>query len=632
MCGIAGAVGRFARVDADVLRRMTDRIAHRGPDADGHFVDAHNGVFLGHRRLSILDIAGGAQPMESQDGRFVLVYNGEIYNFRELRRELEAQGAHFRSDHSDTEVLLHGYRAWGRALPGRLNGMWAFALLDRERKELFLSRDRFGKKPLYWHAGREGFAFASELTALREHPAVPSTPSPLAIRKYFAYGYIPAPLTHLEGVHKLPAGHSMTVDLATCAPSVERYWAYEAEPADVAVTARAADAWTDELIALLDAAVQRRLVADVPVGAFLSGGIDSSMVAALAMRHVGREQLTTFSIGFDEAGFDETAHAALVARHIGASHVVETLSIERALEILPRLARDLDEPFADSSLLPTYLLCQHARRHATVALGGDGADELFAGYDPFKALRHAQVWSHLPRPVHRAVSMLAARLPVSHGYMSFDFKVKRMLRGLDHPAHLWLPTWMAPLSHADLEALAGEPVDLDAVYSEAIDAWDNCPSKDPVDRATNFFVRLYLQEDILAKVDRASMLHSLEVRAPFLDIDLVDFARRLPSSVKLRGNTTKWLLKRAAERFLPREIVHRRKQGFAVPIGRWFAQGALPADPAALSAPFWRGKLDAHRRGVADHRLALWSQCVVFDTLAASPRDARAPDTRPAHA
>ena len=611
MCGIAGYFGRF---DPAHIARMTDRIAHRGPDADGFHSDVARGVFLGHRRLSIIDIAGGVQPMESEDGRFVVVFNGEIYNFRELRRELESLGARFRTDHSDTEVLLHGYRQWGRDLLPRLNGMWAFAIVDRERNEAFLARDRFGKKPLYWHASKDGFVFASEMTALREHPAVPSTPSPLAIRKYFAYGFIPAPLTHIEGVHKLPGGHSMTVDLSTYATRVERWWSYVPEPVDVRVDDRRVDAWTDELLSLLDAAVQRRLVADVPVGAFLSGGIDSSMVAALAMRHVGGDKLTTFSIGFDEAGFDETAHAAKVAQYIGASHVVEKLSIDRALDILPRLARDLDEPFADSSLLPTFLLCEHARRHATVALGGDGADELFAGYDPFKALRYASLYSRVvPKPVHRAISMAAARLPVSHGYMSFDFKVKRMLRGLDHAAHLWLPTWMSPLTQAELQELAGEPVDLHEVYSEAIDAWDSCPSTDPVDRATVFFVRLYLQEDILAKVDRASMLNSLEVRAPFLDIDLVDFARRLPASVKLRGGTTKWLLKRAAERVIPHEIVHRRKQGFAVPIGRWFAEGklALPGQQPS----FWQRQLAAHRNGQADHRLSLWSQLVLTDTL-----------------
>ena len=449
MCGIAGYFGRF---DEAPLRRMTQRIAHRGPDADGLHADASRGVFLGHRRLSILDIAGGVQPMETEDGRFVIVFNGEIYNFRELRRELEALGARFRTGHSDTEVLLHGYRQWGKDLPRRLNGMWAFALVDRERNEVFLSRDRFGKKPLYWHAARDGFLFASELTALREHPAVPSAPSPEAIRKYFAYGFIPAPLTHLRDVFKLPGGHSMTVDLSTFARRIERYWDYVPEPTDVPVTSAAVDAWTDELVSLLDAAVARRLVADVPVGAFLSGGIDSSLVSALAMRHAGADKLITFSIGFDEAGFDETEHAARVAHHIGASHVVEKLSIDRAREILPRLARDLDEPFADSSLLPTFLLCQHARRHATVALGGDGADELFAGYDPFKALRYASWYAAVvPGPVHRAISALASRLPVSHGYMSFDFRVKRMLRGLDQAPHLWLPTWMSPLTHAELQ-------------------------------------------------------------------------------------------------------------------------------------------------------------------------------------
>lgn len=605
MCGLAGFIGTG---DEAILRRMAASLAHRGPDADGFLADANCNAFLAHRRLSIVDLGGGHQPMLSGDGRYAIVFNGEIYNFRELRVQLEAEGAVFRTDHSDTEVLLLAWTHWREKMFDRLNGMWAFAILDRERRELVLSRDRFGKKPLYYHASKRCFAFSSELISLRQHPSVPSTLSERAIRKYYAYGFVPAPLSFIEGVYKLPGGHWMRVDLETLEHRIQRYWEYRSEPFDER-PAGIEQRWAEELRSLLTAAVDRRLVADVPVGSFLSGGIDSSTVSALAIKKLGA-QLKTFSIGFEEASFDESGHARRVAAHIGAEHHLEMLSAHRAVEILPEIVARLDEPIADSSILPTYLLCQHARRHVTVALGGDGADELFAGYDPFKALRYARWYDSLvPRPLHKAVALVAARLPVSHRYMSFDFRAKRMLRGLDHPPRLRLPVWMSPLAPSELEDLFQSPVDLDDVYSEAIDAWDTSASSDPVDRATAFFVRLYLQDDILVKVDRASMMHSLEVRAPFLDCELVDFARKLPADVKLRDGNTKWILKQAAAPLLPAEVISRPKQGFAIPSGQWFREGLMPDPPEGrgFNPSFWSTALANHQRGKVDQRLFLWS-------------------------
>jgi asparagine synthase (glutamine-hydrolysing) len=603
MCGIAGF---FGAGDEATLHRMTNRIAHRGPDDDGHLIERDSGVFLGFRRLAILDIAGGHQPMTTTDGSLTIVYNGEIYNFAELRKELEALGAHFVTDHADTEVLLHGWRHWGRAMLGRLNGMWAFALYDRRAREVFFARDRFGKKPLFYFAGARTFAFASELTALREHADVPATLDELALKKYFAYGYVPAPRTFLSGVSKLPAGHSLTLSLRDLTHRVDRYWHYQPEN-----TPTQEDEAVEGFRAVVDAAVKRRLVADVPVGCFLSGGIDSSFVTALATRHAGAERIKAFSIGFSEASFDETRYARIVAEHVGAQHEIQTLDIQRALDILPDIAARLDEPIADSSILPTYLLCAHARKFVTVALGGDGADELLAGYDPFRALRFARWYESLvPRPVHRAVSLVAAKLPVSHHYMSFDFRLKRTLRGLDHPAQKWLPVWMSPLSPSELETLFRAPADLDELYSEAIEAWEQCESSDPVERTIAFYIRLYLQDDILVKVDRASMLHSLEVRAPFLDIDVVDFLRKLPASLKLRGGTTKYLLRRAARSILPDEIIDRGKQGFAVPIGQWLRDDRLPASAQPFNAEFWNVLKREHRGQSADHRLSLWADWI----------------------
>lgn len=620
MCGIAGFLGEGDRA---ILQRMTDRIAYRGPDDEGYLCEPDRGIFLGFRRLAIVDLAGGRQPMTTADGALTVVFNGEIYNFRELRRELETLGAQFLTDHSDTEVLLHGWRYWGKELLGKLNGMWAFALYDREREEIFLARDRFGKKPLFFYPGKNGFVFASELGALREHPSVPTELDERALRKYFAYGYVPAPLTLLRNVCKLPAGHSLTLDGRTLRHRIDRYWQYQPEPRAEFNGADERD-WIEEFASLLDAAVARRLVADVPVGCFLSGGLDSSTLTALAMRHAGRERIKAFSIGFDEASFDETRYARIVADHVGADHKIETLSVQRGLEILPPLASRLDEPIADSSVLPTYLLCQHARKHATVALGGDGADELLAGYDPFRALRYARQYEKwMPRPIHRGISLAVSRLPVSHRYMSLDFRLKRTLRGLDHKPPLWLPVWMAPLAPAELNELFDAPVDLEDVYSEAIDAWDSCLADDPVERTIAFYLRLYLQDDILVKVDRASMLNSLEVRAPFLDIDLVEFLRRLPSRMKLRGAQTKWILRRFAESLLPKEILQRSKQGFAVPIGRWFKDGLLGGEvaPAAINPAFRQKRLHEHRSGKTDQRLYLWGEWMLDRVRGSLQRD-----------
>jgi asparagine synthase (glutamine-hydrolysing) len=471
VCGIAGFAGRGDAVD---LGRMLRELVHRGPDAQGVWSDPQQGVWLGHRRLSILDLESGDQPMWTADDELGVTFNGEIYNHVELRAELEARGHRFRSAHSDTEVLLHGYREWGSALVSRLNGMWAFALLDRKRRRLLLSRDRFGEKPLYFAAQPGVFAFASELRALTAHRAVRAERSREALAKYFAYGFIPAPLTLFAGAHALPAGCNLVVDLSDLAPRVERWWALRLEP-EPAASFREDEAAL-ALREALQRSVARRLRSDVPVGVFLSGGIDSSAVAACAVKALGGAALRTFSIAFDDPSFDESPHARRVAAHLGTQHHEARATLLAARELLPLLADRLDAPIADSSLLPTALLCREARREVKVALGGDGADELFAGYDPFRALRAAQAFARLvPRRIHPALRLLAARLPTSHRYMSTAFRVQRALRGLAWPPALWNPVWLGPCEPAELEALLDAPVDVEQVYSEAIEAWDAAP-------------------------------------------------------------------------------------------------------------------------------------------------------------
>ena len=607
MCGIAGFVGSGTIAD---LQRMTQQLIHRGPDAQGLWHDANQGVYLGQRRLSIIDLVGGKQPMWTPDEQLGVIFNGEIYNHLELRQQLEKADYHFFTHHSDTEVLLHGYRAWGKELPNKLNGMWAFVLYDRQQGVLFGSRDRFGKKPFFYTHQSGNFIFASELKAVTSHASVKPSLSKLALQKYFGYGYIPAPHSLYENIYKLPAGHSFWYQLNTRTLTVQKYWDFVLEPFEHLPKNPVAK-WSEQLRELLDQAVQRRLMSDVPLGVFLSGGIDSSAIAVLASKHISATDLNTFSIGFTEPDFDESAYAKQVAQLIGSQHHLAILSVEKSRELLPEIMSKLDEPMGDSSLLPTYLLCHHARQKVTVALGGDGGDELFAGYDPFQALRYAQLYRRLiPKPIHRAIEMLFARLPVSHRNMSLDFKIKRTLRGLSYPPQLWCPTWMASLAADELADLFQEKINLEAVYSEAIEQWEACHQTNLIDKVLQFFTKLYLQDDILVKIDRASMLVSLEARSPFLDIDVVNFVRRLPSHYKLRHGQTKYILKKALEPLLPKEIIYRQKKGFGVPIGKWFYQQQLPFTnlPALpLNLDFINRKLAEHTQQRADQRAFLWN-------------------------
>jgi asparagine synthase (glutamine-hydrolysing) len=609
MCGIAGFVGQGDRA---TLRRMTDAIRHRGPDAEGHWAEESAGIFLGHRRLSIVDLAGGAQPMWTRDGQLGVVFNGEIYNHAELRAELQQSGSDFQSDHSDTEVLLHAYRTWGDGFVERLNGMWAFVIYDRARQRLFGSRDRFGKKPLYYFHEGGTFGFASELSALTQHPQCPRNLSALSLKKYFAYCYVPAPRSIYERVWKLPGGHNFNYELGSGELKSWRWWEFVIESGADFQSVNVEECGL-QVRATLERATRRRLMSDVPLGVFLSGGIDSSAIAALAEKHVPSGQLNTFSIGFDDPTFDESEYAKLVAERLGTRHHHDTLDLDTSAALLPELVSRLDEPLGDGSLLPTYLLSRFTRQHVTVALGGDGGDELFAGYDPMRALRTAELYAKfVPKPIHAGLRHLAARLPVSHANISFDFKVKRFLRGMSHPAPLWNPVWMGALEPSDLAELTREPADPEEIYSEAIEAWDRCAQPNLVDRALQFWTQVYLQDDILTKIDRASMLCSLEVRSPFLDIEVVDLARRIPWPLKLRGGTTKWILKRAVAPLLPGEIIERPKKGFGMPIGRWLREGRFPfateAIPPGLDPTFVEKKRAAHLAGRADERLYLWCQ------------------------
>ncbi|MEN8236174.1 MAG: asparagine synthase (glutamine-hydrolyzing) [Pseudomonadota bacterium] len=607
MCGIAGFVGSGTQDD---LKRMTQAIAHRGPDDAGHFIDDASPVYLGHRRLSIIDIAHGHQPMWNQEQSIGVVFNGEIYNHQELKNELQSLGYKFQTDHCDTEVLVHGYSQWGQELPLKLNGMFAFAIYDRGHKQLFLARDRFGEKPLYYAMQKDTFFFGSELGAITAHTRFAKNINVTAVQKYFAYGFIPSPHAFYQDSFKLPAGYRATYDISQQSFKTDCYWSFAIEPnSDFAN--RSEDDLAGELSHLLSQSVKRRLMSDVPLGVFLSGGIDSSAMLAMAARHTPASRIQSFTIGFNEKSFDESTYAQEVANHIGSHHHQETLDLTKAQNLLPEVLSKLSEPLGDPSLIPTYLLCRFTRKHVKVALSGDGGDELFAGYEPFSALSIARLYQTIISPtLHKGVKRLVDLLPISGRYMSLDYKLRRALTGLSYARQLWNPVWLGSLEPSDLQDLLQQPVAPEDLYSEAVTIWNQSKATHIGDKTLEFYSKLYLPDNILTKTDRASMMVSLESRAPFLDNDLAEFARRLPFKYKYRWQKKKYLLKLALMKELPHNILFRKKQGFGIPVRDWLRQipkASLCYNSNFCNQQFIENRLQTHQQGSQDHRLFLWN-------------------------
>ena len=604
MCGIVGVWRR----GAEAVPAMLESIRHRGPDGGGIWRHEPSGLTLGHRRLSILDHAGGAQPFAAGDGPdgggYVLVYNGELYNHPELRAELERRGHVFRSSHSDTETVLRAYMEWGEDAPARFNGMFAFALWDKARRRLFLARDRFGEKPLFWTASGDGFAFASELQALFHWPLFSGRLHAANVQRYLAWGYCTADRTIFEGVHSLPAGSCLTLDLGTGRRDVRRYWRFALEPDESLDDAGEAHL-VEELRALLIQAVRRRLASDVPLGLFLSGGVDSSAILAAMSRLLPPDRIHAFSVGFTEKSFDESAYAAEVARYFGVRHHCRTLDLDAARRRVRQLLPRVGDPLGDASLLPTALLAEFTRENVTVALSGDGGDELFAGYDPFRALTPAMWYSRcMPRPLHCLLRRLMAMAPSSDANMSLDFKIRRFLRGLSYARPFWLPVWMSPVEPAEMGDLFASPLPPEELYADQLATWECNRHLSLPEQAQAFFVEHYLSGDILVKTDRASMLSSLESRAVFLDNDIVDFCRRLPFRFKVRRGVTKYILKKTLEGWLPEHVVNRPKKGFGIPLNLWLR--SLPMPPFPQECRPWQ-RAEAQRRRRGDYRLFLWA-------------------------
>jgi len=576
MCGFVGWINtRPAEpVDLTILQAMNQKITHRGPDDEGYFV--HQQIGLAHKRLSIIDLsARGHQPLFNEDRTIVIVFNGEIYNYLALNKPLIAAGHRFAS-HTDTETIVHAYEEWGPACVAKLDGMFSFALVDLRQQRLILAKDRFGKKPLYYTLQHGALLFGSELKAFFPHPRFEKSLDLAAVSKYLAYEYVPTPHTILKGCYKLPRASFLVCDLRqlTTLPEPQTYWALRYEP-KIAISADEAE---EELLRLFREAVRKRLMSDVPLGVFLSGGVDSSSIVAMMADVLPGKQIHTFNIGFSEQSFDESSYAATVAAHFGTDHHEERLSPATMLDLFPAIIEKLDEPFADSSIVPTYLLCQYARKFVTVALGGDGSDELFAGYDPFLALKFVPLAERIPLPIIRLMRTLIEAIPLSRKNMSTRFRIKHFLKGfqpytkhaLELRNNVWMGSFYPEAQAAILAPGLNTDIDYLAIYDQTLKQMRQTFAVNPLDRMVDHYVNFYLHDDILVKVDRASMMNSLEVRAPFLDTELAEFICRLPVSLKMNGFVRKYLLKKAAVRTVPKKIVYRSKKGFGIPLAAWF--------------------------------------------------------------
>ena len=617
MCGICGLLYRNGRqVDSSLLKKMTAVLKHRGPDDDGYFCDAEIG--LGFRRLSIIDLGGGRQPMPNEDGSVQVVFNGEIYNFKSLREELSAKGHVFRTS-SDTEAIVHGYEVWGDEVVEHLNGMFGFAVWDRRRRRLLLARDRLGIKPVFYLGRDDLIAFASEIKSLLLLPGEKPAVSDRGVFDYFSHLYIPAPRTISEGVFKLQPAEILVAEGGRL--SLKKYW----NPLNRDHIDRPVEQLCEELRTRIAEAVEMQLVSDVPLGIFLSGGIDSSAIAAAAAQ-VGATDVPTFSVGFDVPKYDELPHAQMVTRHLGGTNHNFRLSAA-PMELLTRLVWHLDEPMADATILPTYLLCQFTRREVKVALSGEGGDELFAGYTHYQGMKINHWLSRIPKPLRDAQLALIGRLPGfgSSRFGYFRHRVERVINSSFFSPYDDYCNKVAIFPQNGLSQLFSSDFSAKAAYFPYIESLrlvpEQAPNLDPISQACLADLTVYLPEVMLNRADKMSMACSLEIRVPLLDHTLVEFAFSIPLGLKLKGLRTKHLLKESLKPWLPREILNRRKRGFNPPLEFWlqrkledYVREYRLREILAESGYFNTSHIDSmitdHVRGRYDYSRQLWALLV----------------------
>lgn len=605
MCGIAG----FTGVKNSALSvAMSASLSHRGPDGEGFYNSNVDHINLIHRRLAITDINGGNQPMWNEDKSICIIFNGEIYNHIELKKELLSYGHKFSSDHSDTEVIIHGYEQWGEEILKRLNGMFAFCIYDTKQKGLFLARDRFGEKPLYYYSKKDLFIFASEIDALLLHPNIKKEIDNQSLSKYFAYGFIPAPNTIYKDIHKLPAGNFIKFNLKNLKKIIGEYWSYSINP-DSSLDKLDEKEAASELKYLLKKSISKRKSADVPLGLFLSGGLDSSSILALLREIEPNQNINTFSLGFTEDSFNEAGKAQLIAKKFQTDHHELKIDSNFLKNNYMGIIDHIDDPIGDSSIIPLYYLAKFARKHVKVALGGDGSDELFCGYAPFKALKYANIYKQLvPDKINSFLYGLSENFSSSEKYFSLGYKIHKGLSAMNYKSEFWNPVWLSPLDVNDLSELFGQKIYIEDIYKESTDAWTKSTSDNIYNKTSEFYVKFYLQDNIMTKIDRASMLNGLEIRSPFLDNEVVEFARKIPAHLKFKNGQSKFILKKAMLNILPKNIIDQKKQGFALPMAKWLKDWDYPAKTYKQFDPaFIKNKITEHARGKNDSRLFLWN-------------------------
>ncbi len=606
MCAITGSIN--LNIERDRINSILKKLNHRGPDDHNYYLnqDINTSVFFAHNRLEILDISHGKQPMISDDGRYILIYNGEIYNFVELRNNLEQLGHKFKSTNSDTEVLLHGYKEWGRKLPNFLNGMWAFSIYDKFKNTLFLSRDRFGEKPLFYFYNEKKFIFSSELSGITQFNEITFNLSTSNLKKFCAHGYFPFDLTPYKNIFKLPGGNNIFLDISTMKLNVEKYWDYLIEP-DYKISE---DEWKEKLYYLLEKSVKKRLVADVPVGVFLSGGLDSSIITYFAQKNINNK-LNTFSINFKEKTFDESKYSNYISEKIKTNHYAELINNKSIENNLREFLSKIDEPISDSSLISYYLLCKFSQNKIKVALCGDASDELFAGYDTFKAIHFLKLTKILKiSQKNPLVRYLTSKFSSKNTNMNIKFKLDRLKRYDDKKLETAHPKWLSPMNKDEISDIFGEKTSDEELYSHAIDLWKNNNYTNNIDKSLEFYSKLFLQDQILVKTDRVSMMHGLEVRSPFLDYDLVEIIRKIPSKLKLKNTTGKYILKKIFEEKFGRKFVFRSKVGFTTPLSKWFFDNntyILKSNFLRDKQKIYNEKLNQHKKNNTDNRIYLWN-------------------------
>lgn len=577
MCGICGVISfREDRVDEHLLDILINRIRHRGPDEQGIYVDKESNLGLASCRLSIIDLVSGHQPISNEDDSIYIVFNGEIYNYQFLKKKLVERGHYFKTN-SDTEVILHAYEEFGEDdFVHYLQGMFAFCIYDRKSRKLYLARDRAGKKPLYYSFTQDYFVFASELKSILAYPYAVKMIDEVALEKYLVYGYIPEPYTIVKEVNKLEAGTILIFSIPERKLTKHIYWNLKFNTLDTA-NIKERDI-VEKIMLLLNKAVTRRLISDVEIGALLSGGLDSSTIVALmSQRYQGR--VKTFSVSFTESSFDESAYFRKVASIFHTEHYEQVFEIKRLLNILPEVVDFLDEPFADPSILPTYLICKFARQFVKVVLSGDGGDEIFLGYPTFWAHIAAKFLEPLPLMIKKSFEEYAKLLlPVSFENFSTDFKIKQFFRGLVFPRLQWHFIWTGAFTPLELSILLnqnnGKASPMESLLDEPRQAI--LSQLDDMNKVIYFYFRFYLGQQVLVKVDRASMAASLEVRSPFLDTELIEFMMSLPWHIKLKKMELKHLLKKTMKDILPAEVIYRKKKGFGIPVSKWIYNELRP--------------------------------------------------------